>query len=1051
MTVAAGRTWRDRQAPVSLAEAPRCYRDVLVLLVLCGILTRSALGQDTLTAGGSTLGLVTATPESSPILYDGMPPEASARDAAAEDCLVPIQVPTSTWCGLNAASPDTINLQDNGDGTAIFTARFSNGATLSGAPTILLYGKSCSLLFGSLTITMKRTTLAPYVPANINTWLAGLGLANLQVISGSLTIFMDQLPYNIPPQQSPIFLSSLQQVGLLTIAECLNCAASPGLNPTNASALVFLQGLRNLQKFYNLAQNSAFVTALSVTGTAFINMGSLVGLKCAPGSLTIRNNREMLSLTGLESLNTTLRPGPAVTISNNGLLSSSSVAALRPLAGCPAAGVGPVLSSNNILIATVQCNARCWTSYCSYANGLGCGICTGISSPPPPPPITTASCTPRPLTPACGALADFISVRDTGDGLCVVFGSINGANFVRDCSAPLFGQVCDRLLPQMVLTYVRATTGAYRPQMARWLSQLGLGSLTVMARPLTIIVDHTPNPITTPLNPFFLGSLLQVGALVVYECANCANSVSIGPATPALQSLPGLVKIDRFRDFSQPPSTLGSLILRNTAFQNMLSFSGIRCTPGQYSIVGNRALTSLAGFDGVGYGYFAPGPFASVVNNALSDPQSVASWRIMAGCGTSSPIIQNGLNLQVGSCNIVCWVAYCTFLQSGGCPVCPRPPPPARPPPPPPVRSPPPPPPPPPPPVRSPPPPPPPSPPPPPPIQPSGTCPLDIAKVAPVCGSTLQRMTLTFGANSCTGKFSGFPALDSSLTYTCTSANPFPGITCGTFLGDILITFDQDFPLGASTLAQTYLTQLGVGNIVWVQNLLLGRNFYWQNAGIRPTLLPQLQYVEGIFGVTTQVAILGNIIGGLSFSFAGTDPSGVLDTANMTGPSAVPNLSMGTGSSAGPDRRSIPGITVPLTGFGIEALPGQSALRAVGNLLILYGVSFTDLSPFSGLRCVGTYWLSDNPTITSLNGIQPIATAPPGGLVYDAFPAEYKQLVPQSLKLLTPIAKCSGTTSSNVEYINMAVLTEPPVQQPCVISTWSQICAFTGTTLPCFP
>eukprot|EP00884_Botryococcus_braunii_P000975 jgi/Botrbrau1/10879/Bobra.0025s0056.1 len=983
--------WTIRPHRAGSLRHSRDLVDIVIIFVFHHTVIQSARGLTQPTpVEDLSLPLQNTTPLT-PIVHKESIIESPSRDASANDCLVPIQPPSSTWCGVNATSLATVNLLDNGNGLALYSARFSNGTTVSGSPTNLLFGKQCSLLFGSLTITMKRTMLAPYVAANINTWLTRLGLANLQVISGGLTIFVDHLPYNIPPQQNPIFLSSLQQVQLLTIAECLNCAASPGIPPRNASALVFLQGLRSLQKFYDMAKGSFSNSALSVTGTAFTNMGSLVGLTCAPGSVTIKNNRELISLAGFESL-TTFAPGPSVDISSNGLLSSSSVSALRNLAGCPRTFDQPTLSSS-VLIATIECSARCWGQYCSYANDLGCNYfrCSaGFSSPPPPPPVTAASCTPRLPTPACGALGDFVSVRDTGDGLCTAFGYINSKPFINNCSAPLFGVVCDKLLPQMVLTYMKPTTGAYRPQMARWLSQLGLGSLTVMARPLTITVDHTPNPITTPLNPFFLGSLLQVGALVVYECANCTNSVSIGPATPALQSLPGLVNIDRFRDFTQSPSTLGSLILRNTAFQNMLSFSGIRCTPGLYSILGNRALTSLTGFEGIGYSYFRPGPFATVVDN--NDFLNVDAWKTMAGCGSSSPIINNGVTIRKASfnglCTIQCWDSYCRFLStgSGNCYSCtPSPPPPPPSPPPPPVLSPPP-------------------PPPRPPI-PSNPCPLNIARATPVCGTTLQKMTLTFGGTSCTAKFTAFPALISSQTYPCATANPFPGQTCGTFLGDILITFGPDFPVGPSSLAQTYLTQLGVGNIVWVQNLLLGRDGFWQGRTILPTLLPRLQFVEGIFGVTTQVTSFGSIIGGASVNFAPTGMTEMLDSSPIIGTSAINSVSASPGPSspggASAGAYSLPGVTVPSTGFGIAALPGQAALKAVGNLLILFGTSFTDLGTFPGLQCVGTYWMSDNPVLARFNGIEPLATAPPGGLIYDSAPESNNNVDARSTSVLS--------------------------------------------------
>jgi hypothetical protein len=147
------------------------------------------------------------------------------------------------------------------------------------------------------------------------------------------------------------------QVATLSVAECLNCLASPGAVPTNVSALYYLQGLRNLQKFYNLAQGSAAVTSFSVSGTGLVNLNTFAGLQCAPGSISIRNNPQLVLLNGLDFLNTTLRPGPVVTITGNALLSPSSVAPLRSLAGCPAPGVPPALSSS-VTIATAGCTIQ---------------------------------------------------------------------------------------------------------------------------------------------------------------------------------------------------------------------------------------------------------------------------------------------------------------------------------------------------------------------------------------------------------------------------------------------------------------------------------------------------------------------------------------------------------------------------------------------------------------------------------------------------------------------------------------------------------------------
>jgi hypothetical protein len=61
------------------------------------------------------------------------------------------------------------------------------------------------------------------------------------------------------------------------------------------------------------------------------------------------------------------------------------------------------------------------------------------------------------------------------------------------------------------VVFAKRTTAPYvQPDMQRWLTQMGIGSATVLARPLTIYVDHAPNPVPQFINPSFFPNLLQV-------------------------------------------------------------------------------------------------------------------------------------------------------------------------------------------------------------------------------------------------------------------------------------------------------------------------------------------------------------------------------------------------------------------------------------------------------------------------------------------------------------------------------------------------------------
>lgn len=262
---------------------------------------------------------------------------------------------------------DTLVLLDSGSNTARFAATIggvSKTGTLNlSSPDNFLYGKQCvALWMSAVAITLRRSDPAvPFVSTNINTWLSKLGLANVVVLTGTLTLSVSHTPLPIPGVVAPTFFSSLQQVASAVVVECADCSSNPDIPPASPK-LRAVPGLVGLTKFWNFQQRSSAVSSLIVRGTAFVNFtASFSGLQCSPGFLQLTSMPFLTSLSGLAGLTSPLRPGPTVVVEKNPLLAAGpSVAALSLLAGCPGGGSVSVLSSP-IGIATTACTStvRC--------------------------------------------------------------------------------------------------------------------------------------------------------------------------------------------------------------------------------------------------------------------------------------------------------------------------------------------------------------------------------------------------------------------------------------------------------------------------------------------------------------------------------------------------------------------------------------------------------------------------------------------------------------------------------------------------------------------
>nr|AWI73731.1 polysaccharide associated protein [Botryococcus braunii] len=889
------------------------------------------------------------------------PDSQAAAEQSADQCRTPI-VPSLTvgLCNSTASifdANDVIQIFDTGDGRATVSVTLG-GVTqppfviTTASPPQFLYGKQCIFLWAStVAITFSRNDLGvAFNPNNINTFLTILGLNTVQVISGAVTVQVTHTPNPIPAGISPRFFTALQQAQALTFQECQNCLVNTNVAAT-VPRLVSLPGFALYVKSWNFAARSGAQTSIFIKNTLFSNIGlTLASIACSPGNLQITGNTALLSLAGLTNMQTTIVPGPTVFITNNQLLfGAPEVFQLQRLASCVGAATSPLFSA--ILIQSAACTSTCWNQYCSFVNGFGCNACSPPPPPPqsppppsPPPPLPACNTPISPTTaPTCGSLYGFLSIADNGDGTCSAFRieqtSATGTptTVALNCNQLAFPGIasCASIQSAVKITIRRTRSVAYiQPDINKWLTNMGLNNVIVIANALTVEVDHSPFPIPQFINPVFFTLLRQVEAVVAQECANCATSTNVGPALPALASLAGLRAIQQFRGFKGGVS-LGSLIIKGTALLDLTSFSGISCTPGFIQITNNARLGSFNGLEGART-FFNPGPTVFAQGNPLLNSQSVAPIRQLAQCpsGNTSPLNSTVL-IFTAVCVLPSWNVYCTFVNTPGQCVPASPPPP---PPPPPVNVPPPPP----SPPKSPPPPSPPSPPPPP---PDATCFDPMPLPADICGDgitwTLQVQYI--GNGTCFARlfFNGTQLSLTAAQATC-QATIFPGRTCRTLNGNLYLFVTNQANLTASTYFQPQfndgLTALGVGSLETIEYVL--------SLVVDHTPFPIPVQLAPVFLATLRNVFAIQVIESINFGLLPDVPPPVPRLVGLPGLTGVRRI-----------------IAPPGTGFG-----DFTSFK-------IQGTALNDLSSFSGLTCPpNNINITDNLLLDSLNGLNGLAT-----------------------------------------------------------------------------
>lgn len=251
----------------------------------------------------------------------------------------------------------------------------------------------------------------------------------------------------------------------------------------------------------------------------------------------------------------------------------------------------------------------------------------------------------------CGdGLSYTIQVQFSGNSSCVARVFSNGAQVTissaqASCTATLFpGKTCRTLNGNLYLfatNQVNATAATFfQPRFDTALAALGVGSLATIEYVLSLVVDHSPNPIPVNMAPVFLTTLRDVFTIQVIESIDYTNLPEIPPPVPRLVGLPGLAGVRRI----VAPTGSGFeaftvLKVQGTAMKDLTSFSGLVCPPNNINITDNLQLTSLNGLNGLSTwtsNIFGPNVF--ILNNNLTGSSSVGALATLAGCPTTSLI-----------------------------------------------------------------------------------------------------------------------------------------------------------------------------------------------------------------------------------------------------------------------------------------------------------------------------------------------------------------------------------------------------------------------------
>lgn len=206
-----------------------------------------------------------------------------------------------------------------------------------------------------------------------------------------------------------------------------------------------------------------------------------------------------------------------------------------------------------------------------------------------------------------------------------------------------------------LLFYPQNPRSLGRMRIGEYLTYLGLGSITAINNPVTIV--YVGGPSTVQPTPF-LQNLLYVNGSLTIEDRTQSGSVNRQISSyPSLQSL----------------QYVATLTLNQVGFANLSSLSGLKCVAGSTAIRDSSRLATLAGLEKVEVLNFADplSPSLVVENCPLLGNASFGAIASAAGCGTAGggtpPYPSVLVNVSSCAAPLTSFQLLCAFIQ-GACP-----------------------------------------------------------------------------------------------------------------------------------------------------------------------------------------------------------------------------------------------------------------------------------------------------------------------------------------------------------------------------------------------
>eukprot|EP00884_Botryococcus_braunii_P023167 jgi/Botrbrau1/9534/Bobra.0211s0025.2 len=276
-----------------------------------------------------------------------------------------------------------------------------------------------------------------------------------------------------------------------------------------------------------------------------------------------------------------------------------------------------------------------------------------IYPPPPPQPISCPLPDVGPSSNACGAESDVITVYDLLGGGCG-WGPSLLPQTPFACTTQIFGRNCPGFRGNLFLAFLGGSGSTGVPNMQSYLDTLGLGSVDYLGS-LTVFAGS----ISVPIAPTFLSTLISTGfGLTVTTEANSTGGFTELPGLENVQQIGSNLLLGDFNSLKGP------------LFDDLSSFSGLRCLGGGLGLYNSPLMVSTEGLENlarVSYkGQITTGPRVRIEGTGISTPQGLAPLSLAFNCTSGTPF---EVNVTLSSCptRFVDTTTACGYISSGTC------------------------------------------------------------------------------------------------------------------------------------------------------------------------------------------------------------------------------------------------------------------------------------------------------------------------------------------------------------------------------------------------